>query len=850
MSPGPESPFKSTAPVVLSSDESELDFPDIPSPDAGFLALVAKERNENLAKARASDPQKEAEREERREERLRNNAKKYSHPQKSNPFVIAQDDSDDDAGERRLTQQTRPTRKASKKALEEMNRETQRMSRNMQLAHQAKTKKNIPKEGLFANFNFKTHTDIAADTTKAARSSATASSAPVSDGEGLQQHETPPTSPANLESFLRKTGDEEKRPTSTSNERTSGMRLDMEEELPTLEHVMTQPVHRKDKGKGKAVAAEPTHPSAPPVTRQRPRFAPRKFKPVRISVPRWVNSVPITSFGSIRAAMGLDIVPNPTTKPKKPDVFDRLPVQKPTDEHSLKTPNALADLASPPKKPKKKPLVNHAEMQAALRQLAREQAAKERAEKLQQLRDRGIIVQTAEERQRDHAEVEDLVDKARREAEEIMKKERTTAMKGKKEEGKETGIRDGLEDTSDEENDEYNEDDADEEGVELSGSGEEDDEDEHRAAKDSRDVDALIDQEASGDVEGDGEKDDQVKEMPSADDEEQLLTLRGCRKSRNTRVIEDDDDEIERNEVKSAVQNPKSIKSVQNPFIPGLPMSDDVPLGLTQAFAATMAGSQTQLDEDAIMMDSLDPERDSLTFPGGMPEPNFPGFEIPMAQKSQDFIKDSQCSQAVSRVEESQDIPRLQEADGRYRPSRFRYDSNIDTQQLPIATQYSELPDPSQDAGFAVSSLPGIHSLEALPSTVDTILLSSVAKDASPTVKKKGRLRRRKDTVPIWSDLEDNNGSPAEDSEDSYTLGGAIRRARAKRAQVGDSFDKKNSEAKKMVEEQAEESEDEYAGLGGASEDESGGEEDEEFKKLIDESDIKVNERELAAFYA
>ena len=53
-----------------------------------------------------------------------------------------------------------------------------------------------------------------------------------------------------------------------------------------------------------------------------------------------------------------------------------------------------------------------------------------------------------------------------------------------------------------------------------------------------------------------------------------------------------------------------------------------------------------------------------------------------------------------------------------------------------------------------------------------------------------------------------------------------------------------------MVEEQAQESEDEYAGLGGASDDESAGEADEDLKKMIEEGDVEVDESKLAAFYA
>ena len=63
-------------------------------------------------------------------------------------------------------------------------------------------------------------------------------------------------------------------------------------------------------------------------------------------------------------------------------------------------------------------------------------------------------------------------------------------------------------------------------------------------------------------------------------------------------------------------------------------------------------------------------------------------------------------------------------------------------------------------------------------------------------------------------------------------------------------FDKKRSEAKGMIEEQAEESEDEYAGLGGASDSEDG-EYDEETRKMIDDdSEEKLNERAVAKFHA
>ena len=74
---------------------------------------------------------------------------------KSRRLADQESDSDPDGENgRRLTQQTRPTRKAGKKALEEMARDQQRISRNMQLAHQAKTKKKYGTKDLFAKFGF------------------------------------------------------------------------------------------------------------------------------------------------------------------------------------------------------------------------------------------------------------------------------------------------------------------------------------------------------------------------------------------------------------------------------------------------------------------------------------------------------------------------------------------------------------------------------------------------------------------------------------------------------------------------------------------------------------------------
>jgi mediator of replication checkpoint protein 1 len=125
--------------------------------------------------------------------------------------------------------------------------------------------------------------------------------------------------------------------------------------------------------------------------------------------------------------------------------------------------------------------------------------------------------------------------------------------------------------------------------------------------------------------------------------------------------------------------------------------------------------------------------------------------------------------------------------------------------------------------------------------------------EETPIVKKKGKLRRRVE-VASFSDDEDVADSTElnveEDEFDITSNAFDVMRKASKKKIVVDEFSKKKSKAKEMVNEQAEESEDEYAGLGGASDDESG-EEDAYAKEIIDDEGGKdVDESKLAAFFA
>jgi mediator of replication checkpoint protein 1 len=250
-------------------------------------------------------------------------------------------------------------------------------------------------------------------------------------------------------------------------------------------------------------------------------------------------------------------------------------------------------------------------------------------------------------------------------------------------------------------------------------------------------------------------------------------------------------------------------------------------LSLTQMFAGTIADPATQ---------RVDPDQDSLAFLREIPPSTVPEFNNALLRDSNPLIEDSQ----------------------RDLGSKAPQDIKIGISQLPSQpadlfspSKMSENPEPTQDAGFEVSRVP-VGKDGAPESTIDTVLFPL---EESPEIKKKGRLRRRAELVAVLSDAEDMPGSGDEEEADqdfelSKDAFSALFKASKDRKQAAETFDKKRSAAKNLVEEQAEESEDEYAGLGGASDDESTGDMDEELKKMIEEGPVNVNEREIAAFFA
>ena len=855
--------FLSTKPVSLpklsgeqeGSDGSDRGLPPDPQVTSKVLQLVARKKAEREAK--------EA-REARNKSSLHQKpqSKKLSTRSQSASPGVSEDDAEDVEGERRLTQYTRPTRKASKKAVEEMNRETQRMSRNMQLAHQAKTKKKITKESLFARFNFKTSNPSTEGAVKVLSSSTAPSSAPTSEFEGREEIESPPSSPPQSigDTDLPKLPELDQMSvmnalnfgTGASTIGASrGSMEDAEDGLLRMFEIVKPPETPLDKGKGKA--ADDLIDDAPlertSEKRKKPTLA---YTKIHIQ-PHQSQS---TMNNGHDSDSDLEILPDKITKTFKADVFDRLPATRPTEGRSLQTLRALAHLTSPRKKNSvSKASMSLSEMQASLQKRARQQAALERAEKIQDLKDRGVIVQTAEERERDQVEIEDLVEKARREAEEIMQKEKTAARKEKEENGED----DGLPDTSDEDKDEdYQDSEADEPNIELSGSEDEElvDEDEFNESevegddgdteaggvvggrKDQTKPEGLINAEAS--EAGDEEEVTTHAKVEDNSDESNDLTIQWRR--RINHIIDEDEDE-EDYQGNSNPKSPKPLVAVHNPLMPGPGIAGDTSIGImgmTQAFAATMADSQTQADGEN---STGDQEQDSLRFLGPLPEPNFQVFDM---DELQPLIPDSQ-------IGEQHTVAPLADIELNLSQPQALNVTLKDTQDLPpTATQYSDIPDPTQDVGFALSSLgPEQRFASVPPSTVDTVVLSRATGQETPKVIRKGRLRRR-----IIAD--DSDSGKVDEATRKENIGAQIsanafdilKKSKGKGVPKTESFDKKKSEAKEMVEDQAQESEDEYAGLGGASDDESGGSEDEEVRKMIEEGEVNVNESELAAFHA
>lgn len=788
-----------------------------------FLALVQKHRKVRLEKE-AEEVAKQA----ARSQRIQAQEKESRLQRGSSPA----DDTDEDSepsereGGKKLSTQARPARKASKKALEEMNRETQRMSRNMQLAHQARTKKKISKESLLARFNFPKLNSSKSSNGFGADRPSTSSSITGSDTERNSTRETPPTSPIQGEM-----------PDTSSKEGAVEM-------ASVLEPQMEGQIKILDKGKGRAISEEPPQERASVFISQSLNSH-SDLKPLSkatiketLKQRRLELKVARAMLAEEESDSDLEVVTSKGDK-RKYAAFEQLPKRKTKEAPSHIALRSLANLMGAADR---KHSMNAAEMEASLRTAARLQARQERQQRIDQLKAKGVVIQTSEEREREEQEVEDILERARQAAADVQKRELAQAKKD--------GVytKDNLDDDDDDDDESVQSADfEDEEDLEVSGDSEEEQDDDDD--DDNEEEEEEIQEPGNGLVEA--EADEDASEDPSSQEDEpedqerpDMDTVDGMasiiptnRKSRVNRVLSDDEEDQGLNDTLRSPQLPAPAKTPQSILrsgrkqIPGLQMSDDLPIGLTQAFAATMADSQSQ-----DMTESQ--QQDSLAMTMDLPSPNI--TVIPRLQRldSIDVITDSQPASQTQPLNidlsfsESQLIPQsptltLGVAGTQYTPSQAQFE-------------------PTQDRGYVMTPFAGNRFSTETPqhaaphSTRDTLILPADVEN-SPILQRKSRLRRGRINLDDSEDEDEGLDKSAFD----------VMRQAAKRKPV-EAFDKAKSHAKDVVDEAAEESEDEYAGLGGASDEDVNEEENDQDREMIDE-DTHVgigDEAKLARLYA
>ncbi|KAI0892217.1 MRC1-like domain-containing protein [Annulohypoxylon nitens] len=843
VTPAPETPVALRQSAAESDTDEEL--PPIAGKSERFMALLAKKREERLAKE-AEQKRKDQERAERMAEQI---------PAESEVDDDVSDITDDDGG-RQLTQNvSRPAaRKASKKALEEMNRETQRISRSLQLAHEAKTKKKITKDSLFERFNFRREA-------KPSETKPTSSSRPTTPGSqhtdaDMPDAGTPPSSPPAAPKSVQD-GDVTPK-ASTAIAQSETVLPEDDDELPSLEEVVAQK-KKEDKGKGKAVEP-PAKPAETKKTASKPK------RQVRVKMPPvQANLVTIDSDDELEITG--------SKKGKITAIFDKLPEKKAQESNSMNVLRRLAHLSSPPREPtrgrKAKPSMTPAELQMSLQQRARAQAKLERDRRLEFLRSKGISVQSEEERQRERDQVEDMVARARQEVEEIMQREREDAKKARKEK-RENGEDDPLAwDESDD--DSYEESEKEEPAeIELSGSEEEGDEDdemddaENGDEEDEPAANPMVEDEAEDDGESE-EKTPRAARHAASEDEadEQLPTRKSRRPKKHVQIVSDDEDEVEATPKPKAghwkspstahLSSPKAptsvLRSATKTFIPGLPVPVAAPagLGLTQIFAGTMDDSQAGLASGS-----------PLPFSASIA--NFPDsqFSATAGQSQDNMVLDSQGKPELeTQARETQ----TQGVQLHFSQSQVH---GFDTLMQMDATQMTDFIKPTQDGGFQDYSPLKQRFVEPPQSTTDTVLLNGTPDyetvQESPLVKRTGRLIRRRPSTLASATLAypEAPGSPSPASRDADAGAKAaasafkvMEKAARKKKRMQEKFDKKKSKANEMVEEQAEESEDEYAGLGGADGEDSSEEDEELVKEMIDDAvNNNADAAKLAGFFA
>ena len=775
--------------------------------------LIAKKRAERLAR--------EAEKQERQQ-----HAASSDLPQGA--YEDAEVTPQDANIEKIMSDASRPARKASKKALEEMERETQRLARQQALAHQMKVKKKFTTNDLFAKFNFRQPAVPKTPADQPTEGETTASSVPNSDGveeRAKYPHSTPPSSPPSpldLQKDLVEKGALSKLMPVRHDSIASIVEIDSDEESPDITEIMRSP--QRQKKSETTVAAQFEQPKK------------------GLELARLGNEAALPTKGD--SDDELEIIPR---LPPHLRAFDKVAKStrstRPAESraiHNLKHLSHVNLHEGKGRKRSSKPSVAPQALEFQLRKRAKEQARLQQLERIEELRAKGIEVQTTGEREKEAEAFENLLEKARQDAVELRKAEKAA----RKEAGEEVTM-DASDDEDEDEDEDYVGSGSEEEGDEgddereqdenglFDEAAEESDEEEEEVDVEDADLEANIDEEDEEPETGRPVQDDRLMQ------EEQHDGTVISRRSRISRVVQDDDDDEDNEEPGTNVlETPANTAKQDDPFAAfGFGgMDSNLLMSPTQAFNATMQTPTQATQEDSfdILRRIAPPSTSSLP-------PMNPDLDTQIDDDTQtSFVTGSQ-------IPESQRITLNWETQPPETPAPARLRQGAST--------LSETPgwEPTQDPGLP--SPWSVTSKARRESTFDSrddhdtqstvALRVSESPAPSQSAPKRGKLGHRRAAVLDYSD-DETDALPASVKPDKRD---AFREMARRRKEAMTAVERQDveKEMRGMMEDQAEESEDEYAGLGG---DDYVAPETEQDREMIDSSHVDVDERALAAHFA
>ncbi|PPJ53955.1 hypothetical protein CBER1_05818 [Cercospora berteroae] len=813
----PASAARSTlfvSPARTTQNDSDDDLPARPTTMKSKLAaLVAEKRAERL--------EKEAEA-----------ASKHASSDLPDEIVEGAEEPVNPEIERILSDAAKPTRKASKRALLEMERETQRIARQQALAHQMKTKKKFTTNDLFAKFNFRQPTEAQAN--QAGDSSA--SSAPNSDAVDAPSREppsTPPSSPPtplDRQRALVEQGALSKLKPVREDSLNSLADLDDDEDLHDIGTVMSSARNSKPVELEAAVVQTPSLGTEPK----------RGLKLARLGKKAMAPPSDDSSDDD------LEIVQN---MPKHLSVLDRAKgtMQKHnTDSRAIHRLKHLAHLGGDDsntgrrKHGKTRPGMNPAALEAQLRLRAKEQARAQQQERIAELKAKGIEVQTTEEREREQEAFENLLEKARIDAVELRKAEKAAA---KEENG-------GADISADESEDEDyidvsgSEDEArsaEKDGNDMvDDAAEDDDEDEEDSGDEASEEERMAEETAASAVDEAKTVDEDLPDRASVED--QLNQSRAPmigRKPRKSRVVLDDEDmsDLENSKPPPTIAQTPTQTQDSDPF---------AAFNFDAGHQASSLMSPTQMFNATMQTPTQDIQQDSMDVLNHLVPPSSSTRPPPTFAVQPQFAQGngSQPDRVpTSQLPESQQVNLTWETQAPETPiHNSRKAGSVVTSETPgwVPSQ-----DPGLPATWQAPALALEDTLQSLPDqeTQSTVELR-VSESPAPAPKRNRLVRGQRRALQDSEDEDDR----VDVSEKASKKDAFKEMARKRKEALGaEELAEAEREAKQMMDEQAEESEDEYAGLGG---DDFVAPETEEDREMIDSSLIDVDERQLAAHFA